>query len=154
MPGPLDGSAVIFDLDGTLIDTAGDLAAAMNHVLSTKGLPCVPASRVRGLIGNGAKAMLRRGFEEIGADAPTEGELDFHVAVFIDFYRANIANASLPFPGVVDMIEGLARDGAAIAICTNKREELARFLDPGAWAHAAFRLHHRRGYGRRRKTQP
>lgn len=125
---PMEGGAVIFDLDGTLIDTADDLAAAMNHALSSAGLPRVPMSRVRGLIGNGAKAMLRRGFEEIGADAPPDDELDHHVAVFIDFYRSNIANASLPFPGVIDLIERLARDGAAIAVCTNKREELARSL--------------------------
>lgn len=128
MRRPLDRVAVIFDLDGTLIDTAADLAAAMNHTLAAAGRPRVPLDRVRRLIGDGAKAMLRRGFLEAGAAAPDESELDAHVAVFIDYYRANIAAASRPFPGVIEVIEGFACDGATAVICTNKREALARAL--------------------------
>jgi phosphoglycolate phosphatase len=135
---PLEGGAVIFDLDGTLIDTADDLAAAMNHVLAAEGLPRVPMSRVRGLIGNGAKAMLRRGYAEVGADSPSGEELDRQLAVFIDFYRANIASASAPFPGVVDLIENLLREGAAVAICTNKREDLATALIRELGLHRLF----------------
>jgi phosphoglycolate phosphatase len=128
MRGPLAGVAVLFDLDGTLIDTAGDLAASMNHVLENAGCAPVPAPRVRHLVGHGARAMLKGAFAENGAPAPDETALDAHVEAFIAHYRAHIAVHSRPFPGAVAAIEALKQDGAAIAICTNKREALARAL--------------------------
>lgn len=125
MRRPLAGTAVIFDLDGTLIDTADDLGAAMNHSLTVAGLPTAPAGRVRALIGQGARAMLRRGLAEVGVQEPDEQTLDRHVETFIDYYRRNIAAASRPFPGVIELITGLKAQGAAVAVCTNKREALA-----------------------------
>lgn len=123
----LSGAAVIFDLDGTLIDTAGDLAAAMNHALTREGLAPLALEEVRHLIGHGALAMLRRGFEAHGA-APACEEMDRHIEVFLDHYVAHIADLSRPFPGAVEAIEALREAGAKIAICTNKREALSRRL--------------------------
>jgi len=128
MRRPLAGAAVLFDLDGTLVDTAEDLAAAMNHALEKAGFQPIPPARVRPLIGHGARALLVRGFAEAGAAAPTPAELDAHLGVFLDYYAANIAVASRPFPGALEAIEALRSEGAAVAICTNKRERLARAL--------------------------
>lgn len=128
MRGPLEGVAVLFDLDGTLVDTAGDLAASMNHALAAAGHPTVPPARVRHLVGHGARAMLAGGLAETGAPAPTSADLDAQLAVFLVHYRAHIADLSRPFPGAVAAIEEMQRDGAAIAVCTNKPEALARAL--------------------------
>lgn len=125
--GDFRGAAVIFDLDGTLIDTAGDLAAAMNHALACAGRPPVEASAVRHLVGHGARAMLKAGFAAHGA-APDEKAMDGHVADFLDYYLAHIADLSRPFPGAVEALQDLADSGAALAVCTNKREAPARLL--------------------------
>ncbi len=122
----LVGVAVIFDLDGTLIDTAGDLAASMNFVLQQAGHAPVPLDRVRHLVGHGARAMLDRGFRENGGAAPLD--LDPHVALFLEHYLAHIADQSRPFPGAIETLDRLHGDGAAIAVCTNKREAWARAL--------------------------
>ncbi|MDZ7628975.1 MAG: HAD-IA family hydrolase [Parvularculaceae bacterium] len=126
MTGSLAGAAVIFDLDGTLIDTAGDLAASMNFVLMRAGRAAVPLDRVRHLVGHGARAMLDRGFCENGGEAPAD--LDPHVALFLEHYLAHIADQSRPFPGALEAVAALQADGARIAICTNKREAWARAL--------------------------
>lgn len=128
MRRPLAGLCVLFDLDGTLIDTAEDLGAAMNHALQTAGYDPAPPARVRGFIGGGARAMLVRGLAEIGAPSPSAEDLDTLTGHFIDYYSRNIAAHSRPFPGVLDVIENLRSDGAVAAICTNKRERLARAL--------------------------
>lgn len=123
----LKGVAVIFDLDGTLIDTAGDLAAAMNHVLLREGLEPIPLAEVRHLVGHGARAMLRRGFEAHGRQ-PDDDAMDRHLQLFLDHYYANIAEHSRPFPDAIEAIGRLKEDGAKVAICTNKREEPSRLL--------------------------
>jgi phosphoglycolate phosphatase len=122
----LAGVAVIFDLDGTLIDTAADLAASMNHVLRRAGRGPVPLDRVRHLVGHGARAMLEKGFQENGGAAPAD--LDPYVALFLEHYLQHIADHSRPFPGAIEALDVLQSEGAAIAICTNKRETLARAL--------------------------
>lgn len=128
MRGSLGSVCVMFDLDGTLVDTAGDLAASMNHTLQAAGHRPVPLARVRHLVGHGARAMLTKGFAEVGAPPPTGADLDAHVAVFLDHYLKHIAVMSRPFPGAVEAVRALKADGASIAICTNKREPWARAL--------------------------
>lgn len=127
MRADLPDLAVLFDLDGTLIDTAADLAAAMNHALAAAGRPPVAAGAVRHLVGHGARAMLAEGFSRSGA-APSPSAMDAHVEVFLAHYLAHIADFSRPFPGAVAAIEKLRGMGAKIAICTNKRERPARLL--------------------------
>ncbi|NOX83962.1 MAG: HAD-IA family hydrolase [Alphaproteobacteria bacterium] len=124
----LKGAAIIFDLDGTLIDTADDLAASMNHALGQAGLPAVAHGEVRHLVGHGARAMLMRGIEAGAGRAASEAELEQGLKNFLDHYGANIAAHSRPFDGVIEMIGGFRRRGAGIAICTNKREALSRLL--------------------------
>lgn len=119
---------VIFDLDGTLIDTADDLGAAMNHALSLHGIAPVPTRDVRHLIGHGARAMIRGGFEQMVGEVPADEDLDRLVGEFIDYYRANIAVYSRPFPGATAFIDRMKRAGVRLAVCTNKREGLARPL--------------------------
>lgn len=121
MQPDLAGAAIIFDLDGTVIDTAGDLAAAMNHVLVAAGHAPIPLARVRHLVGHGARAMLTQGLAETGA-APLAGEMDRHIEAFLDYYLAHIADHSRPFPGALAAIAELRKAGAKCAICTNKRE--------------------------------
>ncbi|MGE0408592.1 MAG: HAD-IA family hydrolase [Amphiplicatus sp.] len=127
MPHDLADVAIVFDLDGTLVDTAGDLTAAMNHALGEAGLAPAPEARVRHLVGHGARAMLARGFEEHG-QKPSREEMDAHLAVFLDYYAAHIADHSRAFPEAVPIIDRLRRAGAKTAICTNKREKLSRLL--------------------------
>ncbi len=128
MADGLSGAAVLFDLDGTLVDTATDLAASMNHALASKGLIPIPAAEVRNLVGHGARRMLMRGYQVAAGRDAQESELDDALALFLEHYEANIAVASRPFDGVVEMIEGLRADGALVAICTNKREAMAELL--------------------------
>ena len=124
----LDGVTVIFDLDGTLVDTAGDLGEAMNVSLASIGAASVPKSKVRHLVGRGARVMLAHGYKLGEGKAPTDALLDEAFAVFLDYYERNIAEESRPFDGVLDLMDGLIVRGATMAICTNKREKLARHL--------------------------
>ena len=119
---------VIFDLDGTLIDTADDLGAAMNHALSLHDIAPVPTRDVRHLIGHGARAMIRGGFEQIVGKVPADAELDRLVGEFVAYYRAHIAVHSRPFPGALGFIDLMQKAGVRLAVCTNKREGLARPL--------------------------
>ena len=128
MAETLGNAAVLFDLDGTLIDTAGDLAASMSYALEKEGIPAVPANEVRGLVGWGARRMLMRGYAYSTGREASEAELDTALAHFLEHYEANIAVLSRPYDGVIDLIDSLRQSGVRIAICTNKREALARLL--------------------------
>lgn len=123
--------AVFFDLDGTLVDTAEDLAASMNHALKEAGLPPAPPGDVRHLVGFGARRMLMRGFELVSGAAPDEAALDRGLEAFLAHYADNIAVHSRPFEGAVELIRDLRGKGVATAVCTNKREAMSRLLLDG-----------------------
>ena len=127
MQGPLAGAAILFDLDGTLIDTADDLGAALNHALVSAGLPSATFQSMRGYVGHGAAAMLAKAIRDIGV-ADEDVDREALLREFLSYYEAHIADNSRPFPGVIEAIAVLRRDGARIAICTNKRERFARLL--------------------------
>lgn len=112
-----------FDLDGTLLDTSGDLGVALNHALATIGRPSVPAEQVRGLIGGGSALMLRRALALTGG----EDGIDFEAlrGVLIAHYAENIAHHTVLYPGAADMLDALAAAGTRIAVVTNKPEPLA-----------------------------
>lgn len=121
---PLAGAVVLFDLDGTLVDTAQDLIGTLNVVLGGEGLPPLPLEAARGLIGQGARRLLERGFEAAGAPLGAKrGERLF--ARFIAHYRAHIADSSRPFPGAPEALHILAEAGARLAVCTNKPTALS-----------------------------
>jgi phosphoglycolate phosphatase len=123
MPHPLPRS-VVFDLDGTLVDTSPDLTAALNHVLRSFGRAEVDPASVRHLVGHGARAMMQHALGEHG-DAAT---LDRGLPIFLGYYADHIADGSRPFDGVERALDALASDGAVVTICTNKPERLARQL--------------------------
>jgi phosphoglycolate phosphatase len=120
----LEGAVVVFDLDGTLVDTAPDLIGSLNVLLAEQDLPQVARERVHGLVGRGARVMIQRGFAEAGR-ALSDDEAPGLVTRFIQIYLARIASESRPFPGCVEALDALAERGARLAVCTNKRTDLS-----------------------------
>ncbi|MEM0986976.1 MAG: HAD hydrolase-like protein [Pseudomonadota bacterium] len=123
----LDGWTIVFDLDGTLVETAPDLLNALNHVLGKAGYPPVGLDDMRTMIGRGAKVMIQQGLDAHGAasDVAKMGKL---WEQFLDFYRSNIAVESYPYPGLLPVLEMLKRSGARLAVCTNKTQSLTDAL--------------------------
>jgi phosphoglycolate phosphatase len=120
-------STIVFDLDGTLIDTAHDLIATLNVVFAREGLPPVDYATARNLIGGGARAMIARGIaSESRSLEPAKVEQMF--ADFIAYYSDHIADHSQPFPGLIDALDTLAAKGHRFAVCTNKLEGLSVLL--------------------------
>jgi phosphoglycolate phosphatase len=107
--------AVIFDLDGTLIDSAPDIAAVLNRVLMADGLEPLAGDEVRAMIGDGAKVLLERAFAARGAVAGAP-----HLAAFIADYAANPVVETVPYAGIVQALALLAEAGYALGVCTNK----------------------------------
>ncbi|MBF0309783.1 MAG: phosphoglycolate phosphatase [Magnetococcales bacterium] len=121
--------SLLFDLDGTLVDTAPDLCGALNHVLRLHGRAPLPLESVRHLVGGGARTLLARGFGRETEPRPGEEEaFDQTVAEFLDYYEAHLADHSRPFPGVREALARLAEAGFALGIVTNKPEQLTRPL--------------------------
>jgi phosphoglycolate phosphatase len=118
---------VVFDLDGTLVDTAPDLIDALNVVLGHEGLPPVPFAQARLMIGGGARRMLELGLQSDGR-AATTADIDRIFADFVGYYSAHIADRSRPFPGLDAALDHLAASGCRFAVCTNKLESLSRRL--------------------------
>jgi phosphoglycolate phosphatase len=118
---------IVFDLDGTLIDTAPDLIATLNHILTQHGLPTVPYDDARPLIGGGARGMIERALILEKRDAST-AEIDRLYTAFIAYYADHLADRSRPFPQLEPTLDRLAAAGHVLAICTNKLEWLSRRL--------------------------
>jgi len=118
---------IVFDLDGTLIDTAPDLVDTLNVVLAREGLPPVPYETARNLIGGGSRMMIKRGVEAEGRVFPP-AKLEQLFADFIAHYSEHIADRSRPFPELIDALDSLAADGWRFAVCTNKLERLSILL--------------------------
>jgi phosphoglycolate phosphatase len=118
---------IVFDLDGTLIDTAPDLIDALNLVLAQEGVPVVPFDTARNLIGGGARTMIERALALRGR-MRTPIELDRLYAVFVAQYAEHIADRSRPFPQLKTTLARLADAGHRLAVCTNKLEWLSKRL--------------------------
>jgi len=116
---------ILFDLDGTLADTALDLTHTMNVLLERHGRQPVPHARVRGMVGGGARKIMQRGFEATGAPA-SEALLDQLFDEFLAYYGAHLADHTRVFDGVVPVLEALTRRGAKLGVVTNKVEHLSR----------------------------
>jgi phosphoglycolate phosphatase len=120
---------IVFDLDGTLIDTAPDLISTLNLILAREDLPPVPYDTARRLIGGGARGMIQRGLADAGRPG-SQADLDRMFGAFIEHYAAHIADRSRPFPQLETALEHLAAEGRRLAVCTNKLEWLSvRLLD-------------------------
>lgn len=118
---------IVFDLDGTLVDTAPDLINALNYVLAREGLPPVPLQSARNMIGAGARKLIERGLEAEGRAVGVE-DINRLTADFIDYYAEHIAVESRPFEGLELALDDLAARGHLFAVCTNKLEWLSRRL--------------------------
>ena len=118
---------VVFDLDGTLVDTAPDLISALNFVLDREGMPPVPLKSARMLIGAGVRKLLERGLEVDGRHASVE-DITRLTDDFIEYYAAHIADASRPFDGLESALDDLEAKGYRFAVCTNKLEWLSKLL--------------------------
>ncbi|HVV34121.1 MAG TPA: phosphoglycolate phosphatase [Vitreimonas sp.] len=122
--GEFADATIVFDLDGTLVDTAPDILRALNQTLDIEGLPQVKLHAVRTFIGQGARVTLERALELHGVHYSSD-KIDQLTRALVDFYRTDIANESKPFPGLEDALDQLAGLGAKFSVCTNKRTELS-----------------------------
>jgi phosphoglycolate phosphatase len=118
---------VVFDLDGTLVDTAPDLIETLNVVFTRDGLPPVDYAAARNMIGGGAYRMIESALRFEGR-VLADGVVDRMFADFIAYYAAHIADRSQPFPGLDAALDRLAERGCRFAVCTNKLEGLSRLL--------------------------
>jgi phosphoglycolate phosphatase len=126
---------IVFDLDGTLIDTAPDLVDTLNLLFAREGLPPVPYDEARKLIGGGVKPMIERGIKAEGRHC-TPAALDQLYVGFLAHYTEHIADRSRPFAGLETALDELAADGHRFAVCTNKLEWLSvRLLDALGLSH-------------------
>ncbi|MEM1376797.1 MAG: HAD-IA family hydrolase [Pseudomonadota bacterium] len=114
----------VFDLDGTLIDTAPDLVDAVNAVLQVEKIGTVSTEDLHHLVGHGGRAMIKAAYGKFGHDAD-EALIDRLIPVFIDAYAANMPGQSKPYPGVIELIDSLRSEGWICAVCTNKMKRLA-----------------------------
>lgn len=115
---------VVFDLDGTLIDTAPDLVASLNHTIASVGLAPVGYEDLTFLVGNGAKVMIEKAF--VLREKPLDPQaLPQLLERFITHYSATMPGDSRPYPGLLDALERLKVAGFRLAVCTNKMEQLA-----------------------------
>ena len=119
--------AIIFDLDGTLVDTAPDLLAALNAVLVVEGHEPIVPKDLRHIVGHGAKAMFEHALLRTGAPVTPE-RLAALTDRFLAHYRVNIARGSRPFPGVPETLDLLTAQGAGLGVCTNKAQDLTELL--------------------------
>jgi phosphoglycolate phosphatase len=120
-------ATIVFDLDGTLVDTAPDLISALNYVLAREGLAPVPLHSARSMIGQGARKLIERGLEVEGREMSPE-QISGLTSDFIAFYAEHIADESRPFEGLLDALDDLAAQGHRLAVCTNKLEWLSKRL--------------------------
>jgi phosphoglycolate phosphatase len=118
---------IVFDLDGTLIDTAPDLIETLNFTLTTHGLPAVPYESARPLIGGGARGMIERALIVDGRSAAA-ADVDLLYTPFIAHYAEHIADRSRPFPELEPALDRLTAAGYRLAVCTNKLEWLSKRL--------------------------
>lgn len=120
---------LVFDLDGTLIDTAPDLVATLNLVLARESLPQVPFHAARNMIGGGARTLIERALQSEGRNCSSEA-IDQLYSEFVAHYSDHLADRSQPFPGLDAALDALDAAGWRFAVCTNKLEQLSvRLLD-------------------------
>lgn len=112
--------AYLFDLDGTLVDTAGDLTNSLNFVLSEYNNTSVHAQSAKQWVGSGAKAMIRRALATLDLPVPSDDAVDDMHRVFVQHYEDNLAVLSRPYPTVVETLERLVGHGIPLGVVTNK----------------------------------
>lgn len=127
MPIPTDTTAVVFDLDGTLIDSADDLGAAANRLLAAEGRRALSDREVRRFIGDGSRVFVKRAWAATGTPAQDDG-LDDLVARFVAEYESDVAGHTRSYPSAVETVRRLKSAGLKIAVCTNKPQRPAEMV--------------------------
>src|SRR5438270_9158066 len=112
---------LVFDLDGTLVDTAGDLISTLNHILAEEQVPPLPLATARPMLGAGARALIERGLGAVGRSV-SPARLEEMFLGFLARYEAHIADESRAFPGAHAALDRFEAAGWTFAICTNKFE--------------------------------
>jgi phosphoglycolate phosphatase len=123
---PLPFRTIAFDLDGTLADTAPDIAAGLNRMLSAFGREALAQDTIRDMVGGGARSLVERALQVTGG-AP-EALVDRGLPMYLDFYARDVCVGTRPYPGVEEALDALAAEGVALALCTNKVEHLTHAL--------------------------
>ncbi len=130
MPTPL----VIFDLDGTLIDSKQDLCNSVNATREVMGMPRLADELVASYVGNGAPVLIRRAM----GDKASEDEVRTALGHFLSYYREHMLDNTRPYPGVMECLEDLAAGGTKLAVLTNKPERFSKDLVQGLGMGAYF----------------
>ena len=113
---------IVFDLDGTLVDTAPDLIGGLNAAMAAEGLPAVPVEKAKDLVGAGVRALVERGLT-LHRRTVSPDRFEALMDIFLKHYAENIARNSRPYPGVAEELLDLKSQGWRFAVCTNKLEE-------------------------------
>jgi phosphoglycolate phosphatase len=117
---------VVFDLDGTLVDSLADLTDAANHVLAAFGRPALPADTLAGFVGDGARKLVERALGPAAADRVDEG-----LALFVDYYGAHLLDRTRSYPGIDAMLSALSAAGVGCSVLTNKPVAMSRAILDG-----------------------
>lgn len=118
---------IVFDLDGTLVDTAPDLLESLNHTLDAGGAARTDVAGFRQFVGHGGRVMIERAYQAQRRALPVD-EHDRLFALFLEHYGANIPGRSAPYPGVVETLDRFRAADYLLAVCTNKTEEFSKRL--------------------------
>ncbi len=127
---------IIFDMDGTVLDTLDDLTDALNHALARKGYPLRDRQEVRRFLGNGIRRMVELGVPEGTGEEDVRETVD----IFMEYYQVHCADRTCPYPGILQLMERLRREGYMTALVSNKEDgavqELCRQHFPGLLDYA------------------
>jgi phosphoglycolate phosphatase len=123
-------TAIVWDLDGTLVDSAPDLASALNSVLDKRGFFTLSNNEVRKMIGNGVPKLVERGFNAVGV-RPNAAQLDELVALFREEYKTCATRQTRPYPGIVEALDEIRSMNIPMGVCTNKPESFTRQILEG-----------------------
>ena len=123
-------TAIVWDLDGTLVDSAPDLASALNTVLDKRGFFTLSITEVRAMIGNGVPKLVERGFNAVGV-RPDPVQLDELIAMFVKEYKACATDKTRPYPGVIEVLQEIHSMNIPMGVCTNKPEAFTRQILKG-----------------------
>ncbi|HEV8717352.1 MAG TPA: HAD-IA family hydrolase [Candidatus Binatia bacterium] len=125
---------LIFDLDGTLVDTKADLAAATNHVLASFGLPQLLSAQVADYVGHGVRVLVERALGPAHADLVARG-----FALFMDYYGVHLLDHTRPYAGIEQLLAAVQAQGLTLSVLTNKPEAASRAIVTGLGLAAYFR---------------